>query len=449
MRALIVLVGFAAALAAQAPPPPLFVEVDGLPAKVWVQQPLELVVRIGYDAAWFTASSVPLFQQRLDQPFHVVVPWLAAAEDRAVEVVVPPQGATGQRVAVGDRVAVLTKAGQRQQAGRSYELLELRCRWLPLAPGASLVAPVQVRYAFATRFEEDFLRGRQAIDRQETTVPSAPATLPVQALPLPAPPGFGGAVGEFTVAASCASATVRVGEAFAVVVEITGTGNLERFAPLAAPSLPGFHVQGVVERRLPTARRFELDVLPLRPGLAALPAIPFVAFSPQRGSYATQHTTPVPLQVSPAAADLPPRVRELVDADARAVAAAQAPSLWWAVFAAVLAGVLTVWRRAHRRRAGRKAAIVRAREAFLAVPVGAAAERAAAFEALLATVAGQPAWTGEVFQQLLASGHGPTALAPVRELHAALDAARFGGAAPPSSSAAAVLAAWPAMADRT
>ena len=51
MRALVVLVGFAAALPAQAPPPPLFVEVDGLPAKVWVQQPLELVVRIGYDAA--------------------------------------------------------------------------------------------------------------------------------------------------------------------------------------------------------------------------------------------------------------------------------------------------------------------------------------------------------------------------------------------------------------
>lgn len=423
-------------LRAQDDEAPLFVAVQGIPGSVWLQQPVELRVEVGYDAAWFASASMPLFQQRLDQPFHVVVPWLLAAEGRAVELVAPAVGVPTQRVAVGDRVVAMARGPAQRRGSRTFEVLQLRCRWLPLAPGTTSVPPVQVRYAFATRFEEDFLRGRVGVDRQEATVASPGAEFVVRPLPVPAPPGFSGAVGEFTVQASCGATTVRVGESFVLAVEIGGDGNLERFAPLAAPRLAGFHVQGVAERRTASARRFELDVLALRAGSTAVPPVPFVAFSPARGDYVTHHTAPVALRVDAATGELPPRVQERVAADQREVAAANAPSRWWAVLGAVAVAAGTLALRLRRRRSARAAAIARARLAFAAVPADAAPARLQAFEALLAAMAGETTWS-EASWSHAAFGNGVDA--PLRALHAALDAARFGGQAPDGREVLAVV----------
>jgi hypothetical protein len=337
------------------------------------------------------------------------------------------------RVAVGDRVVAMAAAGERRVGERTFELLELRCRWLPLAAGTSLVAPVQVRYAFATRFNEDFLRGRQPLDRAEDVAVSAPAQVRVRALPAPAPPGFGGAGGELTVRASTGREAVRVGESFVLVLEVRGRGNVGRFAPPVPGDLPGFHVQGVVDRGGDDPRRFELDVLALRAGLTAVPPVPFVAFAPARGAYVTLATAPVPVRVEPPAAGtvLPPRVQELVDADARAVAAANAPSKWWAVAAGLAAVLVHTGLRLHRRRTRRGAAVATARAELAAAAGGAdAARRLLAFEAFLAAAAGLPAWSPRVWGQLDARGARGQAVAAARDVHAALDAARFGGTGP-------------------
>ncbi len=119
MRAgLLVAVGLSVVLPAQQPDPvaavgePVQIRIDGLPAQAYVQQELLLVVRLEIDTAWFQAHGVPLFQQTLDQPFHLVLPWLQAGEDRAVEVVPPPPGTRTQKVAVGDRVLPLRRIGE-------------------------------------------------------------------------------------------------------------------------------------------------------------------------------------------------------------------------------------------------------------------------------------------------------------------------------------------------
>lgn len=428
-----------APLLAQTPAPPVQVTVEGVPSTVWVQQPFEVVVRIAYDAAWFASSSVPLFQQAVDLPCHVVVPWLQAAEDRAVELVPPPVGGATVRVAVGDRIEALPRGTPQERDGRRYDELLLRCRWLPLARGALAVAPVQVRYAFATRFEEDFLRGRQPVDRQETVAQSAPQQFEVRNLPDGAPTAFTGAVGEFALAATLGGASVRVGEDFEVVLEVTGQGNLERFAAPRSFALEGFHVQGLVERRTPGRRRFALDVVALRPGPTAVPPLSFAAFSPAAAKYVTLTTAPLPLRVEPAVGELSPRLQELAAADARALARRNAWPAWvWAVIAlALLGGGLTLqrWRQRRRRWAG--ALALRARLARGDLDAAAALQ---VFDAVLAfVVGGAEAGVADAGSQLAKSRLAPGVIARVRSVRAELDAARFGGAPPPTPELLAVV----------
>ncbi|HEX5052548.1 MAG TPA: BatD family protein [Planctomycetota bacterium] len=421
-----------------APPARAFVEVKPSATSVWLHEPVDLLVRVGFDAQFFATDALPLFQQRLDEPFQVTLPWLFGAEDRAVEIVPEPNGAEGRRIATGDRTVVWRAAGQREVGGRTFELREVHCRWLPLAAGTSTVAPVEMRYAFATRFEDDLLRGRQPLDRQEASVQSAPLELTVKALPVEGrPAAFKGAVGEFTARASANVATVAVGGTFSLEVAVEGTGNFGRFAPMVLPPLPGLHVQGFVERRGAQSRTYVFDVLALRAGLAEVPAVPFVSFSPRTGGYVTAMVGPVPMKVvpAPAGAVLPERVQALVDADAMRVRAAAALPWWWYAMVALVALVafrLWRWRRQRARRA------VEVHEALARLDVALAcgpADALAALQVLCAQSAGTPVLAADaMFDALLARGVPDEVVARVRRVHAQLDAARYGGAMPPAEA---------------
>jgi hypothetical protein len=415
-----------AALAQQGAP--AFVECE-LPPQAFVGEVVEAVVRIGCDEQFFRESAVPLFQQRLDRPFQVLVPWLQARSDRAVELGQGP--ADGPRLAVGDRVLRGRAAGRRDVQGRTYELLELRARWTVLAAGEHAVEPVQLRYAFATAFEEHFLRGRQPLDRQDATVQSAATVL--RGLELPSigrPAGFHGAIGVFLVTASTGVASVPVGGSFPLVVTVRGDGNLERFPAPPWPELPGLLVQGLVERRRPGAREFEFDVLALRAGLAAVPPVGFTMFVPREQVYRTVYTAPLPLLVTPSAGVLPPRLQELVAADAASQARASArPGWFWGLVAGgllLLLGLAARWRASLRRATALAAAL-----AELDRALGRGPEAALAALAALAAECGKPGALAE----------GPPSVDPaharLRELAGALDRARYGGVPPSAADVAA------------
>lgn len=414
---------------AAAAPVRAFVEIDGVPARAWVGQVCELTVRVGVDAAWFAAHAVPLTAQALDQPFHVQIPWLASTDDARATVVPPPAAAATQRVAVGDRAEAFAVAAPRTIEGRAFTTLALRVRWQPRRDGVLPLAPVRLRYAFATAFADDFLRGRQPLDRQEAGVAGAAVVVLVASLPLPAPAGFTGAVGAFTLAVAPASAQAEVGRAVPVTATLAGDGNFGDFAFALALPLPGCHVDGIVAVPGSGGRAFRLDVLPLREGLRELPPLAFTAFDPQRGGYATVASPAVPLAVAAASAPLPARVQQLVAADADAVAAA-GPARRWPLAVGVAVALLVVGLARRRRRQRARRALVAAIDAFAAWPVGASAARLAAFEAALASLAGVPAWRADAFQALAARLPADVVTA-LRAHHGRLDAARFGGSAPP------------------
>lgn len=416
-----------AALRAQVAPP-AFVEVELPGGPVYVQQRIEIVLRVGTDAGFFAAQGIPLFQQRLDRPFQVVVPWLEPSAGR--DVVLREGPADGPRVVVGGRAVRWHAAGSRQRDGRTWELLELRCHWIPRLAGAQEVEPVALHYAFATRFQEHLLRGREPSDRQEASVSCAAARFEVRELPAAGrPERFDGAVGEFTVRAAAPVAAVPLGGSFTLEVAIEGDGDLAGLPAMAWPELPGFVVQGLVERRAPAARLFAFDVLAVRGGATEVPPVSFAFFSPRAGRYVTQWTAPVPLAVGPAAGILPARVAALVDADRRAVAGAAGwPAGRWLLPAAGvgIAIVVCVLLRRRARGNGRQRAF-----AALAAALGGGAD-VEAFASFCASCAGGGPAAGfdAVLGRCAERGAPPALLARVRTLHERLDAARYGGTKP-------------------
>ena len=430
MRRFVALSGLWSCLAAQSPP--AFVEVDPAQAELYVEQPLHGVLRVGYDAAWFREHGVDLFAQRFDLPFALRAPWLAG--DEAQGLVWPtPWGEAVRRGVVGDDVRGFTEVAPRREGDRTFTVLEAPFVWFATASGAGPGAAVELRYAFASAFTEDFLRGRQPVDRQQAQVQSIAPAWTVRELPTDGrPAAFRGAVGRFAVRAAVATPRVEVGQEVSVTLSVSGDGNLQRFDGPPLPELEGFHVQGVVERRAEQGREFVFDVLPLRAGLDSLPPLPFTTFDPGVGRYVVLHTSPVPLQVVPAAdeAALPARVQLLILRDAERRRAADALPAWaWPLLglAAVAAGFGL---RASRRRGARRAVLREALEALQATEGGDASARLAAFERICALVVGRAAFEPAVWQELARPAVDAGVVAAVRQAHGKLADAVYGGVPP-------------------
>jgi hypothetical protein len=432
-----------AALSAQAPaaggPMRAFLEVDGLPARAWVGQVCEVVVRVGLDAAWFADSAVPLSAQALDQPVHVQAPWLGNGDEARAVVVAPAAGAPTQRLAVGDRAESFTLVAPRTVDGRQFPVLELRVRWQPRRQGVHELPPVRLRYAYATQFVDDFLRGRQPRDRQEAALAAASATVAVAALPADAPAAFTGAVGRFSLTATPVAARAEVGRPLAVTATLAGDGNFGDFAFMPAAPLPGLHVDGVVAVPDSGGRSFRLDVLPVQAGLAELPSVSFCAFDPVAGAYVTVAAPAAPLAVDPASARLSPRVQRLVDAAAALAAAdAPSPSRWLPPLAALLAALMGSALGRRWRRHARMAALLAARGEFLGTPEGDSQLRLHRFRRVLAAAIAAPQWRDDGFEAL---GRRLPAdvVAALRAHLQALEAACYGGPPPPHAAVAATL----------
>jgi hypothetical protein len=410
-------------------------------SEVFVSQPAELVIMIGYDAAWFEAHGVSLFRQQVDVPFHLDVPWLQASPDRAVSILPAPAAAQKLQIVVLDRMVEAVRLAPIEQNGQSFARVQLQVRWLPLVAGVTTVAPVSLRFAYAEQFREHLLRGREPVDQQQAVVRSAALELRVLQLPTEPPKGWTGAVGEFQVHATSGGEELHVGESFQVELTIDGQGNRERFAKLPPPKIDGFHVQGVVERRGQGGRQFVLDVVALRPGVTEMPGVPFVAFSPAQQQFVTITSGSVPVRVLPQrdGVALAKNVQQLVDADA--AAQRQGIPEWvyrWGFIALLLLGLGLL--RLGRLKRGRRALGDAVHELRLALTQGHDPDRTAdAYERVLAVVAGGGGFAvPSVWQDLSARGLAPDGLQLLQGLHAELDAARFGGPAP---AADAVMAA--------
>ncbi|MBI3416198.1 MAG: protein BatD [Verrucomicrobia bacterium] len=144
-------------------------------------------------------------------------------------------------------------------------------------------------------------------------------TFTVQVNPLPkanAPSGFGGAVGNFTMAVTVSPTNVAVGDPITIKTQISGAGALDN---LALPALDGWKefktypatskVETSDELGLQGTKMFEQVVVPQNTEIKVVPELAFSFFDPNLKGYRTLKQAPTPVVVRPAGAtQLPPSV---------------------------------------------------------------------------------------------------------------------------------------------
>lgn len=445
-----------------------FVEIAVPRATCFVGERVDVRVRIGYDAAFFRASGIPLFRREVDVPLRLRAPWLrelaGAAFPGAAGAPQPP-GSVRLSLAVNDGVVDAARVGDRVLDGRTFTVVELVRPVIATRAGPLTIPEATADYAFATRFTDDMFSGRVAADRHDAHVAAAPVTLTVAPLPdAGRPPGFSGAVGHFTATADSDRSSATVGTSMRLRLHITGDGNLALIDPPRLAAIEGFRILGMIDAHGSGDRTVTFDVSPQSASLTAIPALPFSFFDPEPpGAYRTIFTTPIPLVVDAATAVAQARsVPEAPRVSPPPESPAESPSRWpIAVLAALCAVVGVVIAQLRARRVDRDArdpAGARARGAAVAfqaaVSRSAAAPNAAAASAAakananasLADIfadylaahlrcAAPAVITADLASRLTAAGASPADSVAAARLLDELTHARYGG--PPPADAAA------------
>jgi len=283
-----------------------FVELTLSRERVLLGEPVELLLRFGFEQDFLATNLVPLFRRTLDLPVQVLAPALEGPG--GLRLLDAPEHPRGTSFALGESVARAARAQPLERDGRTFRVFELRRRAVPLRAGTlELAAPVLV-FAHATRFEDDFLQGRRALDRREGFVRGASARLVVAPPPEDGRPAdYCGAIGDFTLEATARPQDLELGASLELTVSIRAraAGGALGDCPEPRLELPDWVRQrGVLVERGPGSLTARYDLLPLADGAHDLPVVRFVSYTttPPAG-YRTLESDPIPIVVRARAAE--------------------------------------------------------------------------------------------------------------------------------------------------
>lgn len=412
-----------------------FVEVEAPDPAPFARVPARVVVRVGLEREFRRGALVQLFSRALDVPAQVQLPWSAELGD-TLHVVLAPAGA-GPTLALDEEIVHARDVGALDRDGRTWDVFELDLRVVASAPRDVELAPVLVRFAYATRFDDDFVRGRVPVDRVDAYVRSLPLVLHVRGLPdANRPADFTGGAGRFTVRAEAAPRELAVGDEVHVELHVDGTGDFASFTPPRLDRVAGFQVRGVRDELSAAGRAITYDLVVTDERVTQVPAIPLSFFDPETGAYATVRTDAIPLRVSASTA---PR-----DAEANEGAPRSSNSTWiggiTGAVAGAIASVVVLNRARRRQRAANAPERVRAREAaatFRARLDEPGVDPGLALSEYLSAALGRPASAfvgSDPAPALVAAGVDAELARRTARLLDELVAARYGGAAPRDGS---------------
>jgi len=196
-------------------------------------------------------------------------------------------------------VPASSAAGYVDVGGRTFEVQRFRQAYFPLSAGSFALPPARLVY--------DLGAGGFAMTRTEELVSDSPR---VVVLPLPAegrPPGFGGAVGRYSIRARIEPAQLPVGEAAILTVEVEGEGNVKTLPPPALPPVAGIEAYSPSEEAevdvaggvIRGVKRFRWVLVPTRAGTLQVPPVTFAYFDPLRGEYDVARSSALELRATP------------------------------------------------------------------------------------------------------------------------------------------------------
>lgn len=151
---------------------------------------------------------------------------------------------------------------------------------------------------FGRRLESMLGTRRRPFHLETGTVEVAISELPIEGRP----EGFSGAVGEFSITARTASASVEVGEPAQLVVDVAGRGNFDRVAIDGLASgdalrsyAPSARFEAIDATGLTGRKRFTQTIVPREGGPHEIPPLRFCYFDPTERRFVTQESEPLAL----------------------------------------------------------------------------------------------------------------------------------------------------------
>jgi len=202
-----------------------FVELVTERSTVFAGESLTATLRFGFDARFLRENVVAVLRQSLDVPAQIETGGshvLASTRIRDVD--------GGASVVLDGRVVRARRAAPQRRDGREFTVFEIAMPLVAERIGEHELPSPRLRFAWATRFREDFFGERAPEDRRDATITGPASGLRVEALPSDGRPAdFGGAIGRFAVTADVLRNEISADETLRLVLRVTGSGNLERF----------------------------------------------------------------------------------------------------------------------------------------------------------------------------------------------------------------------------
>ena len=155
--------------------------------------------------------------------------------------------------------------------------------------------------AFTGSLFDDFFGSQRTIQR---TISSNSAQIEVLPLPTGAPESFSGAVGNFQLSISADKEQLKAHEAFSVVVEIKGEGNIRLLdAPpvLFPPEFETYNPKITTEMEVSGLRgikKFEYLIIPRRSGSFSIAPVTFSFFDTRNKQYASVTSSALQIEVA-------------------------------------------------------------------------------------------------------------------------------------------------------
>ena len=206
-------------------------------------------------------------------------------------------------------------SGTEQIDGEMYNVYSLRFALFPLAAGNYTIPGIPYEYQELRRskrrsdpFFDDFFGGSifgGGIQATPKTAFSRPFSIEVKALP-PAPAGYTGAVGSFSLRADANPLEVPAGEAVTLKVSLRGNTRPGNISEITIPAgdeyelfTPEKHVSvDTGNAGISTRKTYKYLLIPQNEGTLTLDPITYHYFDPKSGSYKTASSESITVSVT-------------------------------------------------------------------------------------------------------------------------------------------------------
>lgn len=264
----------------------------------YVQEPISVELRFGFEETLFKNELVALFRPAMDLPVQLQAPWLA---NLAGAIALEPRdvaASSSMSFVLNDALTRAKILEQSNSAPWKFRGFSIERTFFASSAGPLELPESRLCFARGTRSNEGFVT-EGVVDRVEAFVRGAGRTLPI--LPLPEagrPVEFCGAVGRLTLRGEASAREVELGASLKLALHVEGEGNLEFFDVPRLEHLDGWRVNGSIDHKTNTERTIEYDLSPLSAKVTRVPQIPFAFFdTTEPASYRTLRTDPIAVVV--------------------------------------------------------------------------------------------------------------------------------------------------------